>query len=151
MDWFEGAIRDEAQLRDVYEESSWLVENKQIDHLDQNCRDYLAACGFVVLASSDAHGRADVTPRGGPRGFVSVLDDRTIAIPDATGNRRIDTLRNVVQTGRLACGTRRRGRARTSSPGSPTPSRPWCTPSPSAWPDRSSGRRRRGRCSRQAA
>jgi predicted pyridoxine 5'-phosphate oxidase superfamily flavin-nucleotide-binding protein len=101
MDWFEGAIRDEAELRAVYEESSWLVKNKQIDHLDEHCRAYLRVCGFVVLASSDAQGRADVTPRGGPRGFVAVLDERTIAIPDATGNRRIDTLRNVVQTGRL--------------------------------------------------
>ena len=101
MDWFEGAIRDEAELGALYEDSSWLVKNKQIDHLDEHCQAYLAVCGFVVLASSDAQGRADVTPRGGPRGFVEVLDERTIAIPDATGNRRIDTLRNVVQTGRL--------------------------------------------------
>ena len=101
MDWFETAIRDEADLQAVYEESSWLVKNKEIDHLDEHCVAYLAVCGFVVLASADAHGRADVTPRGGPRGFVRVLDERTIAIPDATGNRRIDTLRNVVQTGRL--------------------------------------------------
>lgn len=101
MDWFEGAVRDEAELRAVYEESSWLVQNKTIDHLDALCRDYLAVCGFVVLASADAQGHLDVTPRGGPRGFVTVLDERTIAIPDATGNRRIDTLRNVVQTGRL--------------------------------------------------
>ncbi len=101
MDWFEGAIRDEAELHAVYDSSSWLVQNKQIDHLDQHCREYLAVCSFVVLASADARGRADVTPRGGPRGFVAVLDERTIAIPDATGNRRIDTLRNVVQTGRL--------------------------------------------------
>ena len=101
MDWFEGAIRDESSLQAVYEESSWLVKNKQIDHLDEHCRAYLEVCSFVVLASADAQGRADVTPRGGPRGFVRVLDDRTIAIPDATGNRRIDTLRNVVQTGHL--------------------------------------------------
>ena len=101
MDWFEGAIHDEAELDAVYDESSWLVKNKQIDHLDEHCRAYLAVCRFVVLASSDAQGRADVTPRGGPRGFVEVLDERTIAIPDATGNRRIDTLRNVVQTGQL--------------------------------------------------
>ena len=101
MDWFEGTIRDEARLQEIYEPSSWLVQNKTIDHLDRHCRDYLAVCGFVVLASADAEGRADVTPRGGPRGFVSVLDDRTLAIPDATGNRRLDTLRNVVQTGRL--------------------------------------------------
>lgn len=100
MDWFEGAVRDEAELGELYEPSSWLVQNKEVDRLDQNCRDYLAVCGFVLLASADAQGRADVTPRGGPRGFVRVLDDRTLAIPDATGNRRLDTFRNVVQTGR---------------------------------------------------
>lgn len=101
MDWTTGAITDEAQLRELYDESSWLVKNKEIDHVDAGCRAYLAACGFVLLASADAHGRVDVTPRGGPRGFVNVLDDRTLALPDATGNRRLDTLRNVVQTGRL--------------------------------------------------
>ena len=101
MDWFESAVRDEAQLREVYEPSSWLVQNKEIDHLDAGCRAYLDVCGFVLLASSDAQGRADVTPRGGPRGFVTVLDERTLVVPDATGNRRLDTLRNVVQTGRL--------------------------------------------------
>jgi hypothetical protein len=101
MDWFETAIRDEAELHEIYEPSSWLVQNKTIDHLDPHCRQYLAVCGFVLLASADASGRADVTPRGGPRGFVSVLDDRTLAVPDATGNRRLDTLRNVLQTGRI--------------------------------------------------
>jgi hypothetical protein len=73
MDWFEGAIRDEAELQAVYEESSWLVQNKQIDHLDQHCKGYLAVCGFVVLASADAdgQGRRDAARR--PAGFVEVL------------------------------------------------------------------------------
>ena len=101
MDWTAGAIEDEAVLYELYEPSSWLVKNKEIDHVDAGCRAYLAACGFVLLASADAQGRVDVTPRGGPRGFVTVLDDRTLAIPDATGNRRIDTFHNVVQTGQL--------------------------------------------------
>ena len=101
MDWFEGALQHEAELDEIYEPSSWLVQHKTIDHLDRHCRDYLAVCGFVLLASADAAGRADVTPRGGPRGFVQVLDDRTLAVPDATGNRRLDTLRNVIETGQV--------------------------------------------------
>lgn len=101
MDWFGTAVHDEAELSGVYEPSSWLVRNKQIDHLDLACVDYLAVCRFIVLSSADADGRCDATPRGGPAGFVHVLDKRTLAIPDASGNRRIDTLRNVVQTGRL--------------------------------------------------
>jgi len=100
MDWFGTAIRDEAELSEVYEPSSWLVQNKQIDHLDAGCRAYLAVCRFVLLSSADAEGRCDVTPRGGPAGFVEVLDDRLLAVPDATGNRRLDTFHNVIQTGR---------------------------------------------------
>jgi uncharacterized protein len=98
---FDTAVRDEDELRGLYESGqSWIVQNKQIDHLDAGCRAYLAVCSFVLLASADAEGRADVTPRGGPRGFVTVLDDRTLAVPDATGNKRLDTFRNVLQTGR---------------------------------------------------
>lgn len=100
MDWFATALRTEDDVRALYEESSWIVKNKQIDHLDEHCRRYIALCRFVLVSSADREGRADVTPRGGPAGFISVLDDRTLAIPDATGNKRLDTFRNVVQTGR---------------------------------------------------
>ena len=100
MDLFDGAIRDESGLRELYELPSALVARKEIDHLDEHCRRYLALCRFALIASADAEGRADVTPRGGPAGFISVLDERTLVIPDATGNRRLDTFRNVVQTGR---------------------------------------------------
>jgi PPOX class probable FMN-dependent enzyme len=51
------------------------------------------------VATADEHGRCDVTPRGGEPGFVTVLDDHHLAVPDATGNRRIDTLQNVVRNG----------------------------------------------------
>lgn len=101
MDWFATALHDTSELGEVYEPSSALVQNKEIDHLDRLCRDYLAVCRFVVLSSADSDGRCDATPRGGPAGFVEVLDDKLLAIPDATGNRRLDTMRNVIQTGRL--------------------------------------------------
>jgi PPOX class probable FMN-dependent enzyme len=100
MDLFDSAIPDEAGLRELYELPSEVVARKQIDHLDEHCRRYLALCRFALVASADAQGRADVTPRGGPAGFISVLDEHTLAIPDAAGNRRLDTFRNVVQTGR---------------------------------------------------
>lgn len=99
MDLFDSALQDEAALRELYEMPSEIVANKTIDHLDEHCRRYLALCRFALIASADRDGRADVTPRGGPAGFISVLDDRLLAIPDATGNKRIDTMRNVVQTG----------------------------------------------------
>jgi PPOX class probable FMN-dependent enzyme len=100
VDLFDTAVRDEEGLRALYEMPSWLVANKEIDHLDEGCKRYLAVCRFALIASADRDGRADVTPRGGPAGFITVLDDHRLAIPDATGNKRLDTFRNVVQTGR---------------------------------------------------
>lgn len=101
MDLFDTALTDEAELRALYDAPpSDIVARKEIDHLDDHCRRYLALCRFALVASADAEGRVDVTPRGGPPGFISVLDERTLAIPDATGNRRLDTFRNVLQTGR---------------------------------------------------
>ena len=100
MDLFDTALTEPSQLHELYEPPSELVANKTIDHLDVHCRQYLSLCRFALVASADAEGRADVTPRGGPAGFISVLDDRLLAIPDATGNRRLDTFRNVLQTGR---------------------------------------------------
>jgi PPOX class probable FMN-dependent enzyme len=77
-------------------EGAW---RKDIGTLDAVARALIAASPLVVVASHDAEGRADATPRGGPAGFVTVLDDGHLAIPDATGNNRLDTLRNVVDTG----------------------------------------------------
>jgi PPOX class probable FMN-dependent enzyme len=100
VDLFDTALTEPSQLEELYEPPSELVANKTIDHLDVHCRHYLSLCRFALVASADAEGRADVTPRGGPAGFISVLDDRLLAVPDATGNRRLDTFRNVLQTGR---------------------------------------------------
>jgi predicted pyridoxine 5'-phosphate oxidase superfamily flavin-nucleotide-binding protein len=88
VDLFDTALTEPSQLHELYEPPSELVANKTIDHLDVHCRQYLSLCRFALVASADAEGRADVTPRGGPAGFISVLDDRLLAIPDATGNRR---------------------------------------------------------------
>lgn len=101
MDYFDTALRTQGDLDALYgEPPSHIAVNKTIDRLDAHCRKYLAVCRFALVASADAQGRSDVTPRGGPPGFITVLDDRLLAIPDATGNRRLDTFRNVLQTGR---------------------------------------------------
>ncbi|MDN4986802.1 pyridoxamine 5'-phosphate oxidase family protein [Bradyrhizobium sp. WYCCWR 13022] len=65
--------------------------------MDDICRSFIARSPFVIVASSDAAGNIDVSPKGDPAGFVHVLDDRTIAIPERPGNRRADTFRNVLQ------------------------------------------------------
>ncbi|CRK61112.1 Phosphohydrolase (MutT/nudix family protein) [Alloactinosynnema sp. L-07] len=100
-DLFADAITSEEELRAIYEPPAPLAQRKEIQSIDEMARALIACSPLVFLASADADGRCDVTPRGGPAGFVSVLEDGTIVIPDATGNRRIDTLRNVVRTGRI--------------------------------------------------
>lgn len=99
LDPFAGALTSERQLRELYELPQERAIRKQIDHLDAMARRLIALAPIVLVASHAADGAADVSPRGGPAGFVTVLDDHHLAIPDATGNRRIDTLRNVVATG----------------------------------------------------
>ncbi|SES05539.1 MSMEG_1061 family FMN-dependent PPOX-type flavoprotein [Actinokineospora terrae] len=100
MDYFWGAIADEAGLREIYEEPQ-RKHDKVIHEVDALAREFVACAPIVFVSSFDADGHCDVTPRGGPPGFVHVTDDGTVLIPDATGNRRIDTLRNVVATGRV--------------------------------------------------
>ncbi|WP_395297130.1 MSMEG_1061 family FMN-dependent PPOX-type flavoprotein [Kitasatospora hibisci] len=95
------AVREAAQLREIYEQPSDLARRKQVDRVHDVARRLIACSSLVFVASADAAGRCDVSPRGGPAGLVSVLDEHTLAIPDATGNKRLDTLHNVVETGRV--------------------------------------------------
>ena len=75
---------------------------KVLPALDHHGRRWIERSPFVVLASADADGRMDLSPKGDPAGFVRILDDRTVAIPDRPGNRRLDTLRNVLERPRVA-------------------------------------------------
>lgn len=99
MDPFAGAIESEARLRELYEPPLERAVRKQLDRLDEMARRLIALAPLALVASHAADGRCDVTPRGGPPGFATALDDDHVAIPDATGNNRLDTLRNVVATG----------------------------------------------------
>jgi uncharacterized protein len=101
-DPFAEALDRPEQLRELYDEPMTAAVRKDIAHIDELCRLLIAASPMAFVGTHSAEGRADVSPRGGPPGFVTVLDDRHIAIPDATGNRRLDTLENVVSSGRAA-------------------------------------------------
>ncbi|WP_416973097.1 MSMEG_1061 family FMN-dependent PPOX-type flavoprotein [Streptomyces sp. 4F14] len=94
------AVRDHETLRQVYEDPGERARRKEMTELTEQTRRLIACASLVMIASADADGNCDVSPRGGPAGFVSVLDDRTLVIPDATGNKRLDTLQNVIATGR---------------------------------------------------
>ncbi|MDL5156530.1 pyridoxamine 5'-phosphate oxidase family protein [Actinomycetospora sp. Odt1-22] len=84
-------------VRDVVGEPHPLVVAKVGDRVDPTAAEFVAAASLVVLASGRADGGMDVSPRGDPAGFVRVLDDgATLALPERPGNRRVDTLRNVV-------------------------------------------------------
>ena len=92
----EGSVRTLDDLHDHYKEPVALVVLKQIDRLDEYCRQFIAASPFLVLATCGPAG-VDCSPKGGEPGFVQVLDSETLLIPDYPGNNRVDSLRNIVQ------------------------------------------------------
>jgi hypothetical protein len=89
-------VRTQEDLRAHFGKVSQLAEKKVLHHLDRFCRDFIALSPFLVLASGDGKGNADASPRGDAPGFVAVLDDRTLLIPDRRGNNRVDSFANVL-------------------------------------------------------
>ena len=79
-----------------------LVLDKVIDHLDPHCREFIAHSPFATLATADPGGWPEISPRGGDRGFVHVLDEHRLALPDRPGNNRVDSLRNLAVNPRAA-------------------------------------------------
>jgi PPOX class probable FMN-dependent enzyme len=99
---FRDRIETEEDLRAVVEVPPARAWAKNIGALDDNCRAFIAHSPFCVLATSGPDGSCDVSPRGGPPGFVRVLDDHRLAFGDLPGNRRQDSHRNLITTGRGA-------------------------------------------------
>jgi PPOX class probable FMN-dependent enzyme len=89
-------VSSEAELRDLLGEPAARSVTKERPRLHQRDREWLAASPFCLIATADAGGRCDVSPKGDPPGFTYIIDDRTIAIPDRPGNRRADGFRNVL-------------------------------------------------------
>jgi len=92
----QGDICDEASLRTLYGEPSELARLKQLDYLDPHCRRFIGQSPFLVIGTTRPGSGTDVSPRGDAPGFVQVIDDRTLAIPDRLGNNRVDTMSNLV-------------------------------------------------------
>ncbi len=76
--------------------------SKVLDHIDPLCRAWIERSPFLVMATFDAAGRVDTSPKGDPAGFVKVIDQNTLAIPDRPGNHRFDSFQNILETGRVA-------------------------------------------------
>ena len=89
-------VSSEAELRDLLGEPAGRSMTKERPRLHQRDREWLAASPFCLIATADAGGRCDVSPKGDPPGFTYIIDDRTIAVPDRPGNRRADGFRNVL-------------------------------------------------------
>jgi len=93
---------NEAELRDVLGEPAELVKAKIADRLNALTRQFVERSPFVVVATGRPDGGLDVSPRGDPPGFVRILDDRALLIPDRPGNRLADTLTNLLEDDRIA-------------------------------------------------
>ncbi len=91
-----------AAFRALVGESHPMMYDKSMTHIDRHIRDFLALTSLAIVASVDADGHMDISPKGDPPGFIRVLDDTTIAIPERAGNRRADTFTNVLETASVA-------------------------------------------------
>src|SRR6202790_932474 len=89
-------VRDEAELAEMYGPALERSVRKQLDHLDDLCRAFIAASPMLIIGSQGPTA-ADNSPRGDVPGFVKVADDHTLLIPDRRGNNRLDTLHNLVR------------------------------------------------------
>jgi PPOX class probable FMN-dependent enzyme len=99
-------MRDEIcsldELRQVLPEGLGSSDAKVLPRLDEHCRRFIEASPFVVIASRSSDGHMDVSPKGDPPGFIRIIDDSTIAIPERPGNRRCDTFTNVLEVDEVA-------------------------------------------------
>ena len=89
-------ITDEHSLRTLFHPTHPLAAQKCLPTLDKHAQDFIRRSPFICVGTQGPDGKADVSPRGDPVGFVKILDERTLAIPDRPGNNRLDTLVNIL-------------------------------------------------------
>ena len=99
---FNDIVTSVDEIRDAIGEPLSPIVEKVIDRLDDVCRAFIEKSPFVVIASANSDGDPDISPKGDPEGFVQVLDDKHLAIPDRPGNRRADTFQNLLDNPHLA-------------------------------------------------
>ncbi len=101
QDAFAARVTSEEDLRALLGWPGELVRRKVLLALDEHCRAFIARSPFLLISSADAAGVCDVSPRGDAPGFVLALDETRLIIPERPGNRRMDTLRNILQNPRV--------------------------------------------------
>jgi hypothetical protein len=90
-------VTTERELRELYGRPGERAVAKERPVIDEGCREFIAHAPFLVMGTAGADGRCDVSPKGDAPGFVRVLDERHLVIPDRLGNNRLDGLRNIVE------------------------------------------------------
>ncbi len=89
-------VTDEADLRTSFSDTHEIAIRKCLDHIDIHARNFIERAPFLCIGTQSPDGQADVSPRGDPCGFVQIVDDKTVLIPDRPGNNRLDTLTNIL-------------------------------------------------------
>jgi PPOX class probable FMN-dependent enzyme len=98
---FHKILTSEQEIRDLLGYPSEVVQRKTINQLDQHCRDFIALSPLLFVSTADDQGCCDVSPRGDAPGSVLVIDELHLVIPERPGNRRIDSLRNILKNPRI--------------------------------------------------
>lgn len=93
---FPNTIQTIEELREITGNPSELVNNKVISYLDEHCRDFITKSPFLTISTADEFGSCDVSPRGDAAGFVYVLNEKQLIIPERPGNKRMDSMRNIL-------------------------------------------------------
>lgn len=94
-------ITSEEELSELLGHPSELVKRKVISALDEHCQEFIAKSPFLVISSSDEFGHCDVSPRGDEPGFIYIENEHRLVIPERPGNKRMDTLRNILKNPRV--------------------------------------------------
>lgn len=95
-------VNSEEEIRSRFRDQYSHQTGKIIDHIDEHIQIWIERSPFLTMATYNAAGQVDISPKGDPAGFVKVLDRKTFAIPDRPGNHRFDTFLNILDTGRIA-------------------------------------------------
>jgi PPOX class probable FMN-dependent enzyme len=93
---FAHVVSSDTELRSIYRAPDDVVCQKVLPRLDGHARAFIAMSPFVLVGTVSPDGTADVSPKGGPQGFVAVLDDERLAVPDLSGNNLLDSISNIV-------------------------------------------------------
>jgi uncharacterized protein len=94
-------VRSMERLREILPPPFQVTIDKVQHRFDHHCRTYISLCPFVMLATSSLKGECDSSPRGGPPGFIRILDDRHLLIPEVIGNRAAETIENIIENPRV--------------------------------------------------